>query len=328
MSAIGVTKIMREYLAFLKGILCQSKHFDWRYNLGLLWAWVISFRLNKSSMEVAFGYNKNSAVLRWLRKKYDYLIPGRLSFEGNGRDSNKIWVFWYQGIDEHTPEVVRLCVDSIKKNANCRQMVLLTKDNFTLYYTFPDYVIMGLEGGWISVTHFSDILRLALLYKYGGLWMDATLLVTQPISTEGYNPIFTSIKIPDRHTGTISAYRWTGYYIYSKSGSPAMKTFLAVILKYWEEGHKWLPDYLFIDFTFVMLYDKCKDFRDIVDGSPYSNRSVYELEGNMNRTDMNIDDVLAKYADTTIFKLNWRDAYVNQSGGRPTLFRKFIESYE
>ena len=38
--------------------------------------------------------------------------------------------------------------------------------------------------GYISRTHLSDMIRLNLLYLYGGAWLDATVLVSNDIPEE------------------------------------------------------------------------------------------------------------------------------------------------
>lgn len=42
--------------------------------------------------------------------------------------------------------------------------------------------------------HFSDIVRENLLYKYGGIWMDATIYMTSPFPDTIYNYDYYTIK--------------------------------------------------------------------------------------------------------------------------------------
>ena len=44
-----------------------------------------------------------------------------------------------------------------------------------------------------SITHFSDIIRMALLSKYGGYWIDSTYLVTSPLTK--VNTSFFTLKL-------------------------------------------------------------------------------------------------------------------------------------
>ena len=88
-----------------------------------------------------------------------------------------VWVCWWQGEDA-MPELVKRCYASVKRCLKDWEIVLLTEKNYRDYAEFPGYITDKFRKGMISVTHFSDLLRLELLIKYGGLWIDATVLCT------------------------------------------------------------------------------------------------------------------------------------------------------
>lgn len=88
-----------------------------------------------------------------------------------------IWVCWLQGF-ENAPALVQRCLESIKKYRGGYQVVELTEANIAQYVTLPDFIWDKYRKGIISHTHFSDILRFALLTEYGGVWIDATILLT------------------------------------------------------------------------------------------------------------------------------------------------------
>lgn len=43
-------------------------------------------------------------------------------------EPERIFVFWWQGTDG-LPDIVRICINSIKQNSNGREVVMITKDN-------------------------------------------------------------------------------------------------------------------------------------------------------------------------------------------------------
>ena len=94
-----------------------------------------------------------------------------------------IFLFWHQGF-ENAPELVKTCVRSIQKYAEGHEVVLLDKDNYTEWVSMEDYVLEALENHSIGLAHFSDIFRLKLLVEYGGIWIDSTVLLTNPIPTD------------------------------------------------------------------------------------------------------------------------------------------------
>lgn len=91
--------------------------------------------------------------------------------------SNRVWFCWLQGM-ENAPELVRVCLHSQQALLTDREIVVITLENYRQYVTLPDFFVKKYEKGLIPHALFSDLLRLELLLKYGGTWMDATLLVT------------------------------------------------------------------------------------------------------------------------------------------------------
>ena len=113
-----------------------------------------------------------------LKKKYKKMLENfEITPKKEQKYSNFIWICWFQGI-ERAPELVKTCYKSVKRWYPDNDIVLITKENFRDYVDIPEYVISKWKKGKILNAHFSDILRLALLIKYGGLWIDATVFCT------------------------------------------------------------------------------------------------------------------------------------------------------
>ena len=93
------------------------------------------------------------------------------------RKSNTMWCFGYQGIG-CAPDNVKACIGSIKENCKDYDVVILDKDNISNYYIPSLSIQQKLNDGRMSLTHFSDILRMNLLNFYGGRWIDATIFLT------------------------------------------------------------------------------------------------------------------------------------------------------
>lgn len=86
-----------------------------------------------------------------------------------------IWVCWLQGI-ENAPDIVKCCINSVRQNVKGK-LHIISYENYSSYVNIQKDIIHKHEMGLISKTHFSDIIRLELLYRYGGIWIDATVLV-------------------------------------------------------------------------------------------------------------------------------------------------------
>jgi Capsular polysaccharide synthesis protein len=83
-----------------------------------------------------------------------------------------IWLLWLQGLAD-APLVVRKCYDSWLKHNPGWQFNFLDADNIA------DHI--DLKQAAITNQSFSDILRINLLAKYGGVWVDATCFCTTPL---------------------------------------------------------------------------------------------------------------------------------------------------
>lgn len=97
--------------------------------------------------------------------------------QAESKMSNKVWVCWFQGI-ENAPNLVKKCYKSLQENLYDKEIVLITSENMNKYVQFPNYIIEKWNAGLITNTHMTDLLRLELLIRYGGMWVDATVLCT------------------------------------------------------------------------------------------------------------------------------------------------------
>lgn len=88
-----------------------------------------------------------------------------------------IWQYWAQGFDGDLPEVVRQCLGSVDRYRGEYEVIRLSDETIPQYVDLPAFA-WEKRGNGLSVTAFSDILRLALLDTYGGVWLDSTVLLT------------------------------------------------------------------------------------------------------------------------------------------------------
>lgn len=87
------------------------------------------------------------------------------------------WVVWLQGFDR-APEMVKVCVTSQQQFLKDYEFRMVTEQNYHEWLTLPQHIIEKRRRGLIPDASFSDLLRLELLIRYGGLYMDATVLCT------------------------------------------------------------------------------------------------------------------------------------------------------
>lgn len=94
-----------------------------------------------------------------------------------------IWQYWGQGLDaEELPAVVSVAMQSVDKYKGDWQVIRLSDDTIGDYLALPDFVYQKMaNSAAFRRVFFSDLLRLSLLYHYGGGWLDATVLLSQPL---------------------------------------------------------------------------------------------------------------------------------------------------
>ncbi len=85
-----------------------------------------------------------------------------------------IFIFWWDGF-ENTPDVVKCCLASVRKNYPDCTLIEISKNNYRDYTDINPIIEKDYLKGKISVQTFSDILRFNLLKNNGGLWIDSTI---------------------------------------------------------------------------------------------------------------------------------------------------------
>lgn len=160
-------------------------------NIIINWQGKVKRALFQSAINLIPLYNHNilyKDIVAWkifcfLKKKYQYVARENITeLKGNytiKEPSEKIvWWCWLQGID-YAPELCKACLDSVQSNAIGEKIIVITQNNYFEYVEIPEFIVKKWRRGIISNTHFSDILRLALLIKYGGVWIDSTVFCSQ-----------------------------------------------------------------------------------------------------------------------------------------------------
>ncbi len=91
-----------------------------------------------------------------------------------------IWVYWENINRDSYPTFIKLCLDSMKKYLGKYNLYIL--DEKTIKKYLPD-----LRGDFdnLKIAQKVDYYRIALLYKYGGIWLDADIIVMKDLE-----PIF------------------------------------------------------------------------------------------------------------------------------------------
>ena len=167
--------------------------------------------------------------------RYKYVIDNpEPDFQRTPELENKIWMLWLQG-EENAPDIVKASINSVKMHANGREVIVLNKDTVKKYTKLPDYVWKKFDEGKMFASHFCDMIRLDLLYRYGGTWIDATVLLEDKIPDKILNSdVFMFHQRKGDHFSVKKYHLLENWFIQSKPNNTLIKYFLNILLEYWK----------------------------------------------------------------------------------------------
>jgi hypothetical protein len=230
-----------------------------------------------------------------------------------------VWVCWWQG-EGQMPEMIGQCYKLLKKNRNCHPVHLITKDSYREYIQLPEVVLKRLHAKEITFTFLSDVLRVSLLAKYGGIWLDATYWVTRPLDFGQAR--FFSIR-QTRFKGGIANFRWTPHCL--GAGSPyyvfdfIRESFICHLTL-----HKSIVTYLLIDQVINIAYEEFPDFRQLVDNLPDTEPHIYIMPWLFNQ-ELNEKTLYEVLNTTPLLKLTYKQEYVRKTdAGKKTFYDYFV----
>lgn len=211
---------------------------------------IIMYGWSNTSLEI-LRLCANFQLYNYLKKRY-WKYFDKISFpEANNEyeTSNIVWVCWLQGI-ENAPFLVKRCYGSMQKYLKNEKIIVLTEETINNYVTFPDFIIEKYKKGYITKTHLTDLLRLELLSKHGGIWIDATVLCTGEIPyyiKESDFFITRSLK-PGRDGKAVPISSW---FMVAKRNNKTVIAIRELMYEYWRRNSK-LIDYFLIH-NFIQL---------------------------------------------------------------------------
>lgn len=263
-----------------------------------------------------FLYEENKDIL----ENYNTKSHTMTSKIGNSR----VWIFWWQGI-EAAPDIVKICVNSIRQNIGCRELVILDKNNYKKYTNLDSYYEHMLEVGNISTTQFSDLLRLNLLFNQGGIWLDSTYLMTGNLPEYVSDLHFFTIRHGMCKEYPMSKGLWTSSALGVAAHADEIKLFMDIYDNYFQK-HKTLVDYLLTDYIFAVCCDHCEQVKKMFCRVPVNNIKVNELLKVMNVPYS--EALIRTVTDKTVMnKCNRRYPFQSEISNIETIYGHFRKIY-
>ena len=181
-----------------------------------------------------------------------------------------IWQFWGQGWDfEKLSDVVKISYKSVEKYKKDYEIIHLDMININDYLEIPAYILKKVEDKKMGFAHFTDIIRLALLYNYGGVWIDATILLTDYLPQEYFEMDYFMFQRDDNLENKKDWEDYDDFYfswnnemkvrvlnsiIFAKKNNEIIKTLLDMLLIFWEHNDL-VPNYFFFQVLYTELIE-------------------------------------------------------------------------
>lgn len=269
---------------------------------------------------------KHKAVNAYFEKVFTKMTAERMeALDVPKQDENYkdcIWICWWQGL-ENAPEIVKRCAASIQKHAGSHKVIMITEENYREFISFPTWIEEKYRKGIITKTHLSDLLRISLLARYGGVWLDSTFFCTGDLEPCFAAPIW-SIKRPDYRHVSVSCGAFANYSLGCKS--EYRKVFAIVreyLYAYWKR-YDFMIDYLCLDYLIVLARKQ----------NTYVDQAFHEIVPNNKNCDELLKVLGTAYnsgewarlkENTTMFKLTWKTDFQKVIAGESTYFGKLLQ---
>ena len=233
-------------------------------------------------------------------------------------DDYRIWVLWWQG-EENMPAIVKATYHSIIK-ATDKQVALITKDNVANYIDIPSFIQDKVDAGNMSLAALSDYIRVSLLFKYGGLWIDSTVFCAQKLPEKVYGMKLMTIRNEPDGCKYVAHGKWNVQFLGTNEVHSKVFFLMKSILEQYWRKYSIIMDYLLVDYSFEYIYENDVECKALFDAVPLTNGHMHDMLPKMNMPfDVASMEKMLR-PNTYLFKLTYKMPFVEQVDGKPTFY--------
>ena len=251
---------------------------------------------------------------QYIKTKFNYVLDDIPNYDHTHKTNNTIFWCWFQG-EEYAPKLYSSGLNSIRMNLKNFNIITINDNNLENYVHFPSYIMKKYNDKKITRTHFSDLLRLELLIKYGGTWIDASVLISKYTESYFNKDLFFFRERTFEAVGS-------SWFLTSEKESPILKITRDLLYEYWRINDYLYEYFLFHIFLKMACYFRPDDFKSL----PYiSNRPPHQLRDVLNhKFSQNLYDKII--SSITVHKLSIKRLRVDKKKGG-TIYHHIIEKY-
>lgn len=254
-----------------------------------------------------FYKKKHKNILEILNSEFiDVISSYKYNMNQSYSNNKVIFSMWLQGLN-NAPEIVQATVKSQKRYAEKYgyKYVLLDEENVYNYVDLPEKIREKFSSGKIDRIKFSDIIRVMLLSKYGGVWLDSTIYIDDTKKLDYFENDFYTIKNKKtENMRYIPRERWVLYCIAAKKNNIIVDFLKTMLIEYFSRYDK-VIDYFLIDYFMEIGYQSNEIIRNYVDNVTITNNDVYFLANNLEKdyVEKEWENILKT---TNIFKCSYK----------------------
>lgn len=289
-------------------IVSDVKNYSFRVMVAHVYFDYVTYKKIEDKYEKAYEM-RHKTVLAYLKKKGNHIINEYKNSDSKGikeKIPKKVWMFWWDG-QENMPDIVKLCVNRIQQEFKEFEIIVLDSSNLMQYISMPEYVFEAVKDKRLTLTHLSDITRMSILAKHGGIWMDATIFPLPGFAKwcEKHlgNNIITG-KRKENNNIFVSDYKWTTYFCGGKKQHLLFSFVRDMLLKCVEEKQPFI-DYYYMDYSIALAYMVFDRVKKDIDYIEYNNQNAEKMLEIINKKyEKEIFDKICE--NTYFFKLSWK----------------------
>lgn len=246
-----------------------------------------------------FNYKTRNYAISILEKEFSWLLQKDYDdspfSSAIGDDQKNIFIFWGSGFDS-LPLLNQISIERIKKYYFDYNIFFIDLNNYCNYVILDENIINLFNNKKITIQTFSDILRFNLIYKYGGIRCDSTLIffnrypLFEDIKQNGFMTLNCESTEKNKLFDKVFNIPFTSFFIGSYKGNRICKFAIDFYNEYYKV-HDFAIEYFMTDYI-VFLSIEHKVDNNIFSKIPHSAYSPFLLDNILNGKEKMKDDYI------------------------------------
>lgn len=207
-------------------------------------------------------------------------------------------------------EWIRCCKKSLRDNLPLDKMEIrwITLENCMQYVTFTESIVQKFNEGKISPSHLCELLWAELMFRYGGMWVDASCYMSRPPAPEIFEQEMYVLPFPEAmQKADAFQGQWSKSLWYAKKGEKLFQFLLEGLWYYWDIEDK-LADVCLTDAFIRAAMREFPEIRRKMQRCTDGRETILGLHALMNRryTPERMEKIVS---GGTVYWTDWQGGY-------------------